>query len=279
MTVTLDAGPRVISYRPEGHPNLFADLPDASIDHPAIGRYWFIGGHRLWRAPEVPEVTYQTDDQPVEVEQNGSRLTLLGGRDSDGIAKEISLEQRGDLTIVDHKLLHEGSQPVRTAAWAITQLRPGGVAILPQDTNGDLGDLLPDRTLTLWPYTDLNDPGVILGSRDLRISVDDASAKWKVGLANRDGWLAYVVDGTGFVKWSQPHDNTGTYPHLGSSVECYRDHRFLELESLSPMRELEPGDEIAHREVWTMLRVEGELDELLASLPPDPLIDRATTSA
>lgn len=271
VTVTLDAGPRVVGYRSDGHPNLFAELPNASIDHPSIGTFWFIGGHRLWRAPEFPEITYQLDEQSIEVHQVDDSLSLVGAPDADGVVKEMSLEQLGELTLVDHRLRNDGPRAVYTAAWAITQLSTGGVAILPQDRAADVHSLLPNRTLTLWPYTDLTDPGATLGRHEVRVSVDGTSAKWKVGQANRDGWLAYVVDDSLFVKWSPQHDDSGTYPHLGASVECYRDHRFLELESLSPMQDLQPGDEIVHREIWTMLQVEGELDEVLASLPVDPL--------
>jgi hypothetical protein len=67
------------------------------------------------------------------------------------------------------------------------------------------------------------------------------------------------------------HDDGRIYPDRGSSIECYRDHRFLELETLGPIVTLEPGDGVNHREVWQMIDVGGRsVDEVLASLPIEP---------
>jgi hypothetical protein len=273
VTATLDAGPRVIGYEQQGRRGPFADLPDTVIDHPSIERFWFIGGHRLWRAPEVPEVTYQPDDQPVAVDLADGRLTMTGAADSDGVVKTLLLTQRDELTIVDHALHNQGGAPVETAAWAITQLEPGGTAIVPFPLEAsDADGLLPNRWMTFWPYSDLSDPGVGFHRHELRVGVGPGSEKFKVGQPNRRGWLAYSLGETLFVKWAPTHDDRGGYPHLGSSVECYRDHRFVELESVGRLSLLEPGQTLRHREVWTMIRVgENRLTETLASLPVDPM--------
>lgn len=279
MTITLDAGPRIVGYVLDGHRDLFADLPDATIDHPSVGRFRMIGGHRLWRAPEVPRITYQPDDRPVAVDQRDDGLTVNGPPDSDDIVKTISITQHGSLTIVDHTLRNEGSRPVRTAPWAITQLRPGGTAVLPYGGDGDHEGVLPDRSVTVWRYTDLKDPGVSYESGQTRVSSDDTSTKWKIGQPNRAGWLAYAADGVVFVKWAPLHDERRVYPHLGASVEFYRDRRFVELESLSPVDDLVPGGEMAHREVWTMIEYTGDSpDDVLHALPSNPLQGESATS-
>ncbi|MGD2101114.1 MAG: hypothetical protein PVG83_02680 [Acidimicrobiia bacterium] len=272
VTITLDAGPRIVGYVLDEHRDLFADLPNVTIDHPSMGPFRMIGGHRLWRAPEIPRITYQPDDRPVAVEQRDDGLTVTGPPDADGIVKVISMTQHVSLTIVDHVLRNEGPRPVRTAPWAITQLTPGGTAILPHGDDGDDDGVLPDRSVTVWPYTDLKDPGVSYEPGQTRVFSDDASTKWKIGQPNRAGWLAYAADGAVFVKWAPLHDEHRVYPHLGASVEFYRDRRFVELESLSPVDELAPGGEMAHREVWTMIEYTGDTpDDVLHDLPSDPL--------
>jgi hypothetical protein len=58
--------------------------------------------------------------------------------------------------ITDHSLTNQGLWPIETAPWAITQLKPGGVAILPQQVGpADPDGVQPNRTLALWPYTDI----------------------------------------------------------------------------------------------------------------------------
>ena len=57
----------------------------------------------------------------------------------------------------------------------------------------------------------------------------------------------------------------------GASVQCYRDDRFVELESLGPLSVLAPGEETSHREVWSLLPTAiAGLEDVLESLPPVP---------
>ncbi|HKY47390.1 MAG TPA: hypothetical protein VJQ79_05325, partial [Acidimicrobiia bacterium] len=61
-------GPRLASLRYRQGPELFAQLSDeVLINHPDSGTYRFRGGHRLWAAPEVPAITYASDDHPCVV--------------------------------------------------------------------------------------------------------------------------------------------------------------------------------------------------------------------
>lgn len=272
VTVVLDAGPRVLGYARRGGPQLFASLPGEVIDQPGGEDFSFVGGHRLWRAPEVPRVTYGSDSYPVAIDRLDHGVRLTGGPDGEGVAKTISLRQRGAVTVVDHTLLNAGNAPIQCAAWAITQLTPGGVAVLPQPlAPSDPDGVLPNRLIVLWPYTDPAAPEIALGASELRIHASAATTRSKVGQPNRRGWIAYVLGSEVFVKWSPLHDDALAYVDFGATIECYRDHRFLELESLSPLTELAPGAALHHREVWTLIELRGRsLEEVLASLPGKP---------
>jgi hypothetical protein len=267
-TLILDAGPRILGYARHDGPQLFADLPGEAIERDDGSPFEFIGGHRLWRGPEVPAVTYQPDDRPVAIERNhGVRIT--GPPDGDAVAKAITLSQHGAITFVDHTLTNEGWAPVRCAPWAITQLRPGGTAILPQPLEPvDQDGVLPNRSLVLWPYTDPAAPELEIQQQAVRVHATGSPDRTKIGQPNRRGWIGYVLDDEAFIKWSPLHDDDATYLDLGASVQCYRDHRFIELESLGPVLDLEPGASVALREAWTLIRLGGRpVDEVLASLP------------
>ena len=41
---------------------------------------------------------------------------------------------------------------------------------------------------------------------------------------------------------------------MGSSFEAFTNERFLELETLGPMRVLRPGESMDHLEVWSLHR-------------------------
>jgi hypothetical protein len=272
VTLAVSAGPRVLAYAREGGPNLFASLPDDVIEHPAIGTYRFLGGHRLWRAPEVPAVSYVPDDAPVTITETDAGVEIVAPPDGDGIVKAIALSQHGEFTVVEHELRNEGWSPVRSAPWAITQLAPGGTAYLPQRREPvDDDGVLPNRHLVLWPYTDLSSSEITVRSDVITIEASDRPAKLKIGVSNRRGWIAYVRGTELFVKWAALHRDGDVYADYGASVQCYRDERFLELETLGPLVTLQPGKRASHREVWVLRDVSGDgLDDALESLPAAP---------
>jgi hypothetical protein len=272
VIVVLDAGPRVLGYSRRGGPQLFASLPGEVIEQPGGAAFSFVGGHRLWRAPEVPRVTYRSDSYPVAIDRLDRGVRLTGAPDGEGVAKTISLHQRGAVTVVDHTLLNAGRAPIHCAAWAITQLTPGGVAVLPQPlAPSDPNAVLPNRLIVLWPYTDPAAPEIALGASEVRVHASAMRTRAKVGQPNRRGWMAYILGSEVFVKWSPLHDDALAYVDFGATIECYRDHRFLELESLSPLTELAPGAALHHREVWTLIELRGRSpEEVLASLPEQP---------
>jgi len=278
VTLAVDAGPRVLGYARVGGPQLFASLPGEVIEHPAIGSFRFLGGHRLWLAPEVPSVTYQPDDGPVTLTEAAAGVELAGTPDPLGIAKAIALTQHDRFTIVEHELHNEGPAPVRCAPWAITQFAPGGTAFLPQTREpADADGVLPNRQVVLWPYTDLSQVEIEFRAADVVVHSSHRPSRSKVGLPNRRGWIAYLLGDELFVKWSKRHRDSEEYADCGASAQCYRDERFIELETLGPLVTVNPGEHVSHREVWTLIDVSQQtVEEVLDALPsvPTRLIQR-----
>ena len=78
-------GPRVMWFGRPGGENVLADLGDASLDAGEGRRYMLRGGHRLSVGPELPELTYQLDDEPV---QTSSDDLIFGGEGQDWLFGE-----------------------------------------------------------------------------------------------------------------------------------------------------------------------------------------------
>lgn len=269
VTVTVTSGPRVLAYRSGGIEAPFAALPDASIEHPAVGRFRFVGGHRLWRAPEDPPVTYRPDESGAGMDAGGGGVTLTSAADGDGVVKEIVIHQRRGATVVDHVLRNTGPAPVTAAPWAITQLAVGGTALLPQATEpADADGVAANRWLVLWPYTDLAAPEIVHRRGRIEVTASAAAARCKIGWPNRRGWLGYRLGDVLFVKWAPTYEGAAVYADAGASAQCYRDERFIELETMGPLTEIAPGDAATHREVWTLLDLAGgDLEAVIESLP------------
>ena len=254
LLASVSAGPRILSLKLNGGPNLLAELPEKITETELHGPYRFFGGHRLWHAPEDINRTYYPDDRPVNVaELDGGVLLTQSADPVYGIEKSvfIRLEEGRARVHVDHAITNRGEELLEGAPWAITMLQPGGYAILPQETE-DTG-FLSNRRLTLWPYTDVRSPYLLWGNKFILVdcSMTAEAERLKLGFPNRRGWLACWLGGTLFVKHSlyEPHAD---YPDFGASSQCYCCDLFVELETLGPLARLEPGESTTHGETWDL---------------------------
>lgn len=251
LLVTQDLGPRILSFGFEGRGNLFAVLPDFVTSCPGVGLFYFHGGHRLWCAPEEPIHTYLPDNMPVEIiSVDDGFLITQPTEPRTGLQKSIEIRLQDDCALVtmSHRITNQGTERVAFAPWAITMFRTGGVAVLPQSKQAT--GLLPNRSLALWPYSNLTDPNVQWGD-DLVLVRAGMESAFKVGFPNPRGWLAYWLDDTLFVKRAD-FDPRAQYLDLGSSSECYCNGQFLELETLAPILTVAPGDSATHIETWEL---------------------------
>ena len=251
LLVAQSVGPRIVSLRFKGGENLFAELPDFTAERPDGEMYHFYGGHRLWHAPEQMPRTYVPDDQPVDIipMRNGLSITQQVETQT-GIEKSIQISLADDKpqVILRHTLTNRGLWPVECAPWTITQVKTGGVAILPQ--SWEQTGYLPNRSLALWPYTDIASPHVSWGNNLILVRAQMQTA-FKVGFPNPRGWLAYWLGGTLFVKRAA-FDAQAAYYDFGSSSECYCNDKFLELETLASISMLAPGESTTHTETWEL---------------------------
>ena len=86
------------------------------------------------------------------------------------------------------------------------------------------------------------------------IRVDESiGTQQKFGVLNKQGWAAYQWQGLTFTKRFD-HIDGQTYPDMNSNTEVYTAGGFVEIETLSPLKTLQPGESIAHTEHWELMR-------------------------
>lgn len=253
LWATVSAGPRILGLSAFGGGNLLAVLPGVALDFPGEGSLELIGGHRLWYAPEIPERTYIPDGKPVSWAKVDSGIELTQPvEQATGMQKQIRIEldRDGARAIITHRLSNQGKNPFDLAPWAITQVKPGGVGVLPLKMgNADPHGLLPNREIVLWPYTPIGSEHLSLTDAAIFVHANMKKAALKVGASNPVGWIAYAVDDQMFVKRSA-YIEGGNYLDRGASSQIYCNQDFLELETLSPLVMLQPGEGISHIERW-----------------------------
>ena len=250
----LTSSARIVRLTPTGKSNLFADLGNESTPTP-FGDFYFHGGHRFWHSPEAMPRTYIPDNEGavtsdipggVRIDQPAEPWTFLAK------SLEIHINPDQPQVIIRHEMRNDGAWPVELAPWALTMLRQGGVGIFPQPQgNVDSAGLLANRKISIWPYTHISDPRLILRDDCILLNATPALPAIKIGYFNPQGWQGYWIDGTLFVKRFDAIQSA-IYPDGGCNTETYCNDKFIELESLGPLTQLAPGATIVHNETWEL---------------------------
>lgn len=273
LIATTDVGPRIIRFGFVDKQNHMCEVED-QIGTTGGDEWKIYGGHRLWHSPEHKPRTYELDNCKIEWKKKKNGIVLKQPVEPwTLIQKEMEITMSPDsanVTIL-HRLTNKGAWDIELSVWALTVMAPGGKEIIPQATT-DTG-LLPNRMLSLWPYTKLNDPRVYWGEKYITLQQDKSmKPPFKIGLPNEKGWAAYANFGQLFVKKFQ-HISDVVYPDFSaSSYETYTTDFMLEMETLSPLALLEPEASIEHTEAWNLFdninvpTDEKEIDETIVPL-------------
>lgn len=269
VIATTEVGPRILFYGPAGGANVFAHHPDAAKET-ALGTWKPYGGHRLWVWPEVFPATYAPDNDPIEHVPDGDLSLLLKQPvDRAGMEKQIriTLSAEGTSVRLEQTVTNHNLWPIDIAAWAIS-IVAGGTSIMPRvpfHTHDE--DVAVTQPLALCAFTDLQDPRFTLGQKYILLRCEPSRPDaQKLGLRNKSGWCAHLVNNLLFVK-TFIHDEFAEYPDYGVNNEVYTEASFQELELLGPHRVVATGDSLTIVEEWHLfgnLGMEAATDDLEA---------------
>jgi hypothetical protein len=258
VIVTVAVGPRIISYRPAGGQSVFKLVDDQAGE--SKEETWKIrGGHRLWTAPEdfgkEDSLCYALDNSEVEHAIEGESAVRVSNHIEKPakIRREmaIQLDATSPRVTIEHRIVHEGGDPLEVAPWGLSVMAPGGYAVLSHPPLGTHPEaFLPNRVMVIWPFTDLADKRFWVGRRLMRLQQTEG-VPFKIGLRHPEGWAAYVLGDHLFIK-SIPLIEDAVYPDMGSNFETFTNSDFLELETLGPLQKISAGETIVHRESWVV---------------------------
>ena len=270
LIVTVDVGPRIIRYGFGGRENELCEV-ESTMGARGGDEWKIYGGHRLWHSPEDKRRTYEPDNEPVAWEEiaNGIRTKQnIEPRSGIGKEMEISLSYNSTSVTILHRLTNKGTWPVELSVWSISAMATGGKEIVPFSQR-DTG-LLPNRLMSLWPYTELDDHRICFGKKYIVLQQDPGMKHpLKIGISNENGWAVYFNHAHLFVKYFT-HYMKARYPDFGVSYETYVNDFMLEMETLSPLIVLEPNSYVEHTEKWELFdnvpmpsNNETEIDKIL----------------
>lgn len=285
LIVTIDVGPRIISFGFCHGENIFFNDVERLYKYGGkeIRNYfgensvcYKYGGHKFLTIPEKMPYSFYPDNDPVvySVLPNGVSFSPPVQRCNNiALSIEIMMNPNATDIMVIHSLENHSDEKQLLGLSGSTDMAPGGLLIVPQNATYD-SKYLPNRSMAFWPFSKMNDKRVFIGNRYITIYQDEKiTDKYKIGTNNYSNWAAYLINGDVFMK-HYVHNKKARYPDFNSSFEVLTDKNMLEIKTLSPLYEIEPGATVRHVENWSLSKYktlptfnnENEIQKLLESL-------------
>ena len=253
MIVVSQIGPRIISLRLGGGPNI---LFDDSVGTFARKNWKIWGGHRFWVSPET-EQSYQPDNDSCETRVDGERLIVTGSVDPCGLQKILEIapcpSTAGGFEIIHH-LVNRGPMLASGAIWGLTCVAPEGRVVI---SWGEGTAEWRTQMVRYWLRWGGGSGTSCVGStqwkpNDEFFLVEPSGEMGKVGLFSDGGYMALLRPDATFIKRFDVVAGA-TYPDGGCNVELYTCEKFIEMETLSPTQVLHPNERITHIERWDLI--------------------------
>ena len=249
--VPLEFGLRICHFSFCGEKNVFFEQPRELTQFSTPEGWHIRGGHRLWLAPEG-EYDYYPDNQPIAYAFEGDTLVLTQENDPllQGV-KSFRISMDGAVLTVTHSFTNTGAAPKECSLWAISALAPGGVETIPFARREDGFD--PWHRISTWDYTNLGDPRASYSLDGIRLTYLPIDDRYKIGVGHPDGPVSYENGDITLIQ-NFPIFRDRAYPDGNVCYETYYGRYFIEMESLSPLRRLLPGESMEHTEQLQLIR-------------------------
>jgi hypothetical protein len=217
------------------------------------------GGHRLWITRPLADETYETyepDNEPCAVRRlaDGVRITAPAG--ARGIEKTMVIHARGSAWTIEHRLRNTGELLWSGGAWALTCTLPRRDTVYRIPLGGGPAgwDVAAIAIPLRWGGTHrsrLDDPQFTFTADAMEIRARADEAKRMV-LAPR-GVIEMRDPARGVFRKHTRYEAGAIYP-MGANLAVYLGPRrfMVEMESMSPLRTLAPGEALIHRETWLL---------------------------
>jgi hypothetical protein len=275
VLIVVPAIGRIMHYQIKNHKNvLWQDrlldgqlIPEEGTSYDDGPPKWFnFGGDKVWPTeqsefPKIngfawpPDYYFDGSRHQFEILPDGVRMTspvsrFCGAR----VIRTIRLDAAGSGVRIEQSLekvslVHSKDvEPIEFTIWSVTQVQNPKRILVPINPKSQFAAgyyTFPNRYKVSDNFSTGDGVGSFIPSRKFpqKIGVDSGN------------WLAAVWDDQVFAQFFKM-DDKGRYPDGGLPVEVYTSPRYTELELLSPLKSLKPGESIHYSIRWELKSIE-----------------------
>ena len=252
LIIPLEYGIRIAHFSFVGEENVFYEQPEDMKELTTEDGWRIRGGHRMWLAPEDFD-TYCPDNAPISYDIQGEEIVLTQNVDERlGVRKSIRISFGKDASVtVTHRIENCNEGPITRSLWAISVAAPGGTEYIPLGKRE--GGMSHWHRISWWDHTCLGDERVTYGKEMIEIQHLPIDKRYKIGVGHPEGPVRYINRDVVFEKCYDLVEDA-VYPDGNTSFETFFCYHMAEIESLSPLYTLEPGESAEHKETWKLYR-------------------------
>jgi hypothetical protein len=256
LVIVHGAGPRIAWFGRTRGENLFY-WDDAGVH---TRRDWKLrGGHRLWvtrPCADETEETYHPDNAACRVRRLRGGVAVTAPVDPGGIEKSLVVRATENEWSVTHQVRNAGDMLWSGGLWSLTCTRPARTTTyrIPLDGGAPSWDVITLVVPRQWGgghTSRLADPQFRMSEREIVVRPRGVEAKRMVS-APRGTLVMEDATRGAFAKTAR-FAPQGIYPRATNVALYIAPGNFMvELETMSPMQALLPGETMSHVETWSL---------------------------
>lgn len=254
LVIPLEYGIRIAHFSFVGGENVFYEQPNDMKELTTEDGWRLRGGHRLWLAPEN-EDTYCPDNAPISYEVQDDTVILTQEIDTRlGVVKSLRICFGEDASVcVTHRIENRNPHTLTRSLWAISVMAAGGVEEIPLGHRE--GGMSHWHRVSWWDHTCLGDERATYEKERIVIRHLPIDKRYKIGVGHPAGAVRYRNCGVVFEK-TYDFKEKAAYPDGDVSFETFFCRHMAEIESMSPLYTVAPGESAEHTEIWKLFRAE-----------------------
>lgn len=253
LVIPLEYGIRIGHFSFVNGENVFYCQPKDMTELTTEQGWRIYGGHRLWLAPEK-EDTYSPDNEPISYEIQDDKIVVIQPVDPWTKVKKsmtISFDKNSSVQVT-HRIENCGFKRLTRSMWCVSVVAPGGTEYI--SLGEQEGSMSHWHRISWWDHTSLGDVRATYKKNEIQIQHMPVDERYKIGIAHPVTPVRYVNNGVIFEKDYDVNFDM-VYPDGNVSFETFFCRYMAEIESLSPLYELAPGESAEHTEIWRLKEV------------------------